>query len=161
MKYANELEKNLDREIQKLNKSGHAYIQKTPMPFHIIRKQLGNSNVYEGYTEKRMQPSYVGAMKSGRAIAFEAVCAGGKAVWHNCLTKGQMDSLASYKRLGAQVCIFVSLGGGRKFYRIPVDMWVNMENYFDRNFILHKDIAEFELKFRNGTYNFFEGLLEG
>ena len=161
MKYKNELEKYLDMAIQKLNKGESAYIQKTPEPFQVIRKQLGNCNVYEGYKEKRSQPPYVGVIKGGRTIVFGVVSVGGKAARISCLTKAQMDALVNYKSLGAQVCIFVSFGGGKKFYRIPVDMWVNMERYFDRNFILAKDIAEFEVKFRNGFYDFFDGLLEG
>lgn len=160
MKYNNVLERYLDIAIHKINQSGRVFIRKTPMSFRLIRKPLGRENVYECCKGEQQQPTYMGTLRGGRMIAFDMVSVNGSTAHIKLLTKAQMETLLNFRSLGAQACIFLAFGAGKKFYRIPVDLWVNMECNFDRNFIMPKDIGEFEIKFHNGSYDFFDGLLE-
>lgn len=160
MKHKSELEKQLDLSIARVHKEGSAHIRKMCKSFRLYSNETG-MYLRDVRLRKQVYPPYVGAIKGGRMIAFDFVSVDGQAARASKLSVEQVVALEEYKSMGAQACIFISFGNGRKFYRIPVGLWANMKEQFDRNFITAKDISEFEIKFRNGIYDLFDGLLEG
>ena len=160
MKYKNELERLLEISVARVHKEGHAYIRKMDKGLRPYKNRTG-AYLSDGSLRRCVYPPYVGAIKGGQMIVFDIVAAKGQAVKRSTLSLEQIEALEGYRNMGAKAYIFISFGDGRKFYRVPVRVWKKLRECSIRTLIMMKDISEFEVKFCNGTYDFFSGLLEG
>ena len=102
-----------------------AFIEKTPEPFSVIKKNKDGSFIGRFSKNKRAQPDFKGTLCNGNSIVFEAKYTSKDYINFNVLTETQYNSLLLHYKLGAKV--FVCVGMQDKFYFVPFDYWRYMK----------------------------------
>ena len=145
--FENLLMKGCNSYIQK----GMAIIHKVSEPYKVLKKTSGNR--FNGVFTGRAEPDFKGVLFGGRAIAFEA-----KSTQRNVLTDTQMAWLREQNKFGAVT--FVAVNIQDKFYSVPFDVWDDMKLIYNKKFLMHDDITDYEviydgavrfLEYKNGT----------
>jgi len=136
-------------------KSGWAYIEKTPEPFHITGKD--NKGVVRGYYEKKGQPDYKGILCDGTGIMFEAKHTDSDRINQNVITDTQWESLDTYEKFGAHCYVMVSMGL-RDFYRVPWSDWKKMKELFGHKHMKEQELTPYRLQTKQCTILILEGV---
>lgn len=133
---------------------GIADIQKTPEPMKYIRP-YGRAGQFIAHFVKQAQPDFKGVLKGGKTILFEAKRTDGKLIQKKRISDEQATNLSSAMNLGAHCFVLLSFKE-RKFYKVPWDVWEQMEERFNKKSVNEKDLAAFAVPFENGVINFLE-----
>jgi len=145
----------IDEACAYYEKSGIAVIEKTPEPLRPI-KNLNNGKFIACF-EKKAQPDYKGALRSGRAVVFEAKFSASEKLPQSRVTTEQSERITEYAKMGA--ACFVLIGFDRiGYYRIPWRVWVKMGEIFGRRHIKPTDLSKFEVPCNNGVLHFLEDI---
>ena len=123
---------------------GRAYILKVPEPFRVITKNRGRGIATVQFTA-RAQPDFVGVLKDGRAIAFEAKHTDSGRLLERAVTPTQAAALQRFADLGgaAGVCA----GIGDECFMIPWGIFSSMKERYGRLYVTAADIAEYKVRF--------------
>ena len=146
----------IDATCSYYKRMGIADIQKTPEPMRIIRPINRQKGTFEAYFEKQAQPDFKGVTHGGRAILFEAKRTETTSISQNRVTVEQMHNFNSASNLGAECFVMVSIQE-RHFYKVPWNVWEDMQLIYKKKSLNKKDLTEFEVPYRNGIINFLEG----
>ena len=130
---------------------GMAIINKVNEPYIVTKKTNGNK--FMGRFTGRAEPDFKGVLYGGRAIAFEAKSTQKSRIQRNAVTDTQMEWLREQKKFGALT--FVAVNIQEKFYTVPFDLWDNMKLFYDKKFLMHDDIADYEVIY-DGSVRFLE-----
>lgn len=136
-------------------KTGFAYIEKTPEPFHITGKD--RNGVVKGYYEKKGQPDYKGVLIDGTGIIFEAKHTDLNRINQNVVTENQCKSLDIYEKFGANCFVMVSMGLNQ-FYRVPWYVWRNMKDIFHHKYMNCDELEEYKLQKKHGIILILDGI---
>ena len=122
---------------------GRAYIIKVPEPFRVITKNRGRGIATIQFTA-HAQPDYMGILKGGTAIAFEAKHTMSKKLLQNVVTPTQARALDHFQELGgvAGVCA----GIGDDCFMIPWSIFSRMKEKYGRLYVTAADIAAYKVK---------------
>lgn len=123
--------------------SERAMIEKTPEPFRVLEKHRDGK--FTGRFTAHAQPDFLGTLKGGRSICFEAKYTSTDRINRSVLTQTQMDSLEYHYRLGAVsgVCIGIQ----DEFFFIPWEIWRDMKAHYKRQYLKTNDIQKYRVKF--------------
>lgn len=134
--------------------NGIALIEKTPEPMKPIRR-LDNGKFVAVYT-KSAQPDFKGTLNGGQSICFEAKHTDTGIMRRNVVSAEQERVLNIHEQMGAECYVLISFGF-RKFYKIPWNIFRDMDLWFSRKHIKETDHAEldqYEIKYIGGVLKF-------
>lgn len=129
---------------------GIAVIEKVPEPFKVMEKDHRTSIARVRFT-KKAQPDFIGTLKGGRTIVFEAKRTSTDRIKQDVLTETQEQALESQYKLGA----FVGVCAGIMdlSYFIPWAVWSDMKHLFGHKYMTAKEAEPYRVKF-NGIILF-------
>lgn len=129
-----------------------ADVTKTPEPMRVIRP-LGEGQ-YVACFDKKAQPDYKGTLKGGRSVIFEAKHTTMDKMEQTRVTPKQTAMLDRYDELGAECFVIIGFGM-KKFFRIPWEIWSNMQAAFRRKFIMAEELIDYKIDIgKNGVLMF-------
>lgn len=120
---------------------GVAFIEKTPEPFHIVKRD----KMVHGFYEKTAQPDFKGVLKGGRCIVFEAKHTNTDRIKQDVVTPTQWQSLDMYERFDAECFVLVSIKF-RHFYKVPWNIWKQMKELFGHKYMNEEELMPYILK---------------
>ncbi|MSS90444.1 recombinase [Eisenbergiella tayi] len=132
-----------------------AYIEKTPEPMKPIRP-IGAGRFEACYT-KSGQPDFKGTLTGGRSIVFEAKHTDGDRIEASRLTEEQIKALETHYQLGAAAFVVVSIGL-QDFYRIPWEVWRDMEKIYGHKHIKQTELEPFRVAYMAGVIKVLDGV---
>lgn len=128
-----------------------ANINKTPEPFRVLAKE--RNGIFKGRFTANAEPDFIGTLKNGRAIVFEAKYTSTEKMKRNVLSSEQIKALRLHHKLGAVAGVCIGIKD--LFYFIPFEVWEDMKKIYGRQYLKKEDIEEYEVKF-NGSVLFLD-----
>ena len=123
---------------------GRAYILKVPEPFRVITKNRGRGIATVQFTA-HAQPDFVGILKGGESIAFEAKHTDSGKLLQRVVTATQAAALQRFHDLGGAAAVCAGIGD--ECFMIPWEIFSHMKEVFGRQYVTAADIAEYKVKF--------------
>lgn len=134
---------------------GYAHIEKTPEPFHLVRRN--NKGMVEGYYEKAAQPDFKGVLCDGSGIMFEAKHTDTDKIKQNVITEEQWKSLDIYEKLNAKCFVMVSMGL-TGFYRVPWADWKQMKEKYNHKYMNEEELKPYKLIYQHPVIKILDGI---
>lgn len=131
--------------------TGRANIIKVPEPFRVQNK-ITPTQAYVRFTA-HAQPDYIGALKGGRLIAFEAKTTSTDQLKQDVVTPTQAKALEDFTRLGAITGVCASIQDANFF--IPWSVFSHMKENFGRKYVMAKELDYYRVRF-NGCVMFLD-----
>lgn len=128
---------------------GIAKIQKTPEPFRTIRKYRDGTATVRFIANA--EPDYIGCLKDGTTIVFEAKKTMTDKIPQNVVTPHQWNALDKYDEFGANAGVCVGIKD--ETFWIEWFIWKNMKKLYGRKYLTAQDIQPFKVEF-NGSILF-------
>ncbi|SMO59789.1 recombination protein U [Balnearium lithotrophicum] len=153
------LERIVDVSIEYYKEQGVCVIDKIPTPIKVSRHIRGS--LYEAFFLKKSTVDYVGILRGGRGIAFDAKSTTAKKFsWKKLVKKHQRKYLKSFQDLGGLSFILLHfdwVGEWDNFYFIPFDFLLQTKGS-----LVPKDLEEFEVEYdmKIGVLRFLDGIGE-
>ena len=123
--------------------AGRAYIEKTPEPFRVKRKnQDGTATVY--FT-KRAEPDFKGVLAGGQCIVFEAKHTSTERLHQGVITDYQAEALTMYSEMGAVAAVAGCIKDVPFF--MPWSHWQSMKEIYGRKYLTAADVEPFRIRF--------------
>lgn len=123
---------------------GRAYVIKVPEPFRVITKNRGRGIATVQFTA-HAQPDFVGVLKGGEAIAFEAKHTDGEKLLQRVVTPTQAAALQRVHDLGGAAAVCAGIGD--RFFMIPWERFSDMKRLYGRAFVTAADVEPYRVKF--------------
>lgn len=133
-----------------------ADIQKTPEPMKVLGTIDRKKGIFKAVFTKQAQPDFKGVLKGGKTVIFEAKHTNGKSIAKNRLSDEQVTNFKNHHKLGAECFILVSFEM-KRFYKIPWNVWDDMEFIYKKKSVNESDIKGYEVFMNNGYINLLEG----
>lgn len=131
---------------------GMADINKMPEPYRVM--SLDNTrHTFIGRHTAKAQPDFIGTLKGGQTIVFEAKLTISDKIKRGVLTDTQIKSLQHHFNLGAVVGVRCSICDN--YFFVPWKNWQCMKQLYGRKYLTVEDIEEFRIKF-NGSVLFLD-----
>lgn len=137
---------------QRYKIKGVAKIEKMPEPFRCTKKNPQQHTATVRFTAKA-EPDYIGCLKGGAAIVFEAKYTDTNRMHQNAVTKTQAASLDLYMQMGAQTNACIGIQD--EYFMIPWRVFRSMKAIYGRKYVTAADVAAYRVKF-DGTVRFLE-----
>ncbi len=119
-----------------------AEINRVPEPYTVIKKMTKGkfSGQFTGYAH----PDFLGTLKDGQGIAFEAKATKNDRIQANILSAEQKKKLNTYHLLGAVagVCCQVK----KTYAFIPWEHWCDMKGIYGRLYLTEAEVQKFAVK---------------
>jgi len=104
------LEKIVDISLEYYKEQGLCIIDKIPTPVKVHRHLRGS--LYEAFFQKKSTVDYVGILKGGKGIAFDAKSTAAKRFnWKKSVKEHQKEYLKAFQNLGGLSLSFFILTG--------------------------------------------------
>ena len=136
-------EKLIEAGCKHYAESGQAYIIKTPEPFRVINLDRKRHTATVHFTA-HAQPDFIGTLKSGKSIVFEAKSTINKRINYDCITPTQAAALEKHFTMGAYAGVACQID--EDFFFIPWEIWRDMQKIFKRKYIKADDVREYQIK---------------
>ena len=130
---------------------GVAIVEKIPEPFKTT--STGRDGTFTGRFTANAQPDFMGTLRGGRAVCFEAKYTSTEKILQSVITKTQWDSLERHWAAGAKAGVCVGIGDIFGF--VPWGVWRNMKNLYGRKYMTAEDLEAYRVKF-NGCCLFLD-----
>lgn len=140
---------------------GLAVIQKVATPWTVSR---GKKEIMYAFPEEESTVDYIGTLKGGRPVAFDAKSCKIKTSFPFSNVKAhQVQFLRNWQDMNGSAFFLIEMTSLRKTYRIPLDNFLqfwNEANRGGRKSIVIADLQLFhEVRSRNGLYlDYLEGI---
>ena len=134
-----------------------ANIHKYPEPLKVIRNK--GKGVFECVFTKRSQPDFIGVMRGGRCVVFEAKHTDADRIQQDAVKDHQATALDQYSALGAACYVLVSLRM-RDFFFLPWTVWKGMKLQYGHKYATAMDMCEYRVTSAGGTIDFLDLLGE-
>lgn len=131
---------------------GIAAVTKMPEPFRVLKKDSRTGIATVRFT-KKAQPDFIGTLKGGRTIVFEAKRTSTDRINDTVLTETQRNSLEKHFLAGAYAGVCAGLGDINYF--IPWEVWRDMKNLFGHKYMTASEAEPYRVKF-NGVILFLD-----
>ena len=138
------LERAIITSLLMYNREGVAFCDKTPEPVHQLSK-MDRSGQFRAVYEKKAQPDFAGTWQGGWHVVFEAKNTNSKSIEKSRVTEAQACALDRCWDMGAICFVLVSFEL-KRFYRVPWNVWRNMEGLFGKKSVNERDLAMFSLE---------------
>lgn len=127
--------------------NGIADISKVDEPFRVL--ELYGRGKFMGQFTKKANPDFEGTLKGGQSICFEAKYTSQRRMAKSVISDKQEEVLKYKSGLGAVVGVCVGIG--QRYFFVPWEVWVNMEEIYGKKSVSADDLARYEVKFRRGV----------
>lgn len=148
--YGDRFESLIEASCNRYKQQGVAYINKTYPPFTTLRRQKGQ---VVGFYGKAGQPDFVGTLKGGGAIVFEAKHTNTTNIPFGHVANHQKQSLKRHDELGAEAFILVAFKLD-SIYKIPIRDWLELEKTIGKKSLNEKDLSEYKIEKNKGLIEF-------
>lgn len=128
-----------------------AYIEKMPEPFTVLEKK--ERGIFKERFIAHAQPDFMGTLRGGQAICFEAKYTTKDKLAQTVLTPEQWDSLERHWRAGAKAGVCVGIKSVFAF--IPWHIWRDMKEIYGHKYLTAEDMELYRVKF-NGACMFLD-----
>lgn len=136
--------------------NGLACVEKTPEPMKPLRAPNQRGQFLACYV-KSGQPDFKGTLTGGRSIVFEAKHTSREKIDASRLTDEQVKQLDMHHKLGAVAFVLVGFGL-QDFYRIPWEVWHDMENIYGYKHMKQQDCEPYRVHYVNGVLKLLEDI---
>ena len=136
-------EARLNASFDYYRNKGYAQIDKTPEPMKVLRS-LEHGH-FETCFDKKAQPDYKGTINGGRSVMFEAKYTSKDRIYADVVNKQQWEYLSQAAKLGAFCYLLVGFPSGN-VYKIPWEIWSEMEKYFGRKYVKESELNNYICK---------------
>ena len=137
-------------------RTGQAVIEKIPEPFRTTATE--RDGTFSGRFTSNAKPDYIGTLKNGRSICFEAKYTTTDKMQQSVLTDEQWKSLEEHYQMGAVVGICIGIKDVFAF--IPWEVWKEMKALYGRKHLKIIDLEIYKVPF-NGCCLFLENINKG
>lgn len=145
----------IEQSNQYYQKSGIAYIQKTPEPMRPIKR--AGAGRFIAYYEKKGQPDFQGTLKGGTSIVFEAKNTDSTNIRFDRVTDNQLNQLSQHQKLGGLSLILISFSL-KSFYSVPLNEWERLMHSLNKKSVNQADLAEYKSRYIKGRVNYLENI---
>lgn len=132
---------------------GVAVVEQIPEPFRTTK--TGRDGTFTGRFLSAAQPDFMGTLRGGRSICFEAKYTRTDRILQSVLTEEQRDSLERHWTMGAIAGVCVGIGD--VFGLVPWSVWRAMKQLYGRKYMTAEDLEPYRVKF-NGLVLFLDYL---
>lgn len=146
-------EKYLEASCIRYRTKGIADINKTPEPMKpigVVNKRLGH---FKAVYEKKGQPDFLGTLKGGKSIMFEAKHTEATNLPFNRILPQQERDLENTTKLGGLALVIISFNL-RNFYSIEWTEWKRLKETIGKKSVNEKDLEAYKIEFKNGYLQF-------
>ena len=164
-------EEALERGCSFYLENGTAFIVKVPENRKVVGRTGGRTSMMLCVNDKKSQPDFVGTLKGGRSIAFEAKHTDKGRIDYTKVTDYQREQLRKHQDMGADCYVAVGFSSdydenGKKYassfdfngeieavFFIPFNVWENMQTLVGHNWFSLNDgrqggiLAPYRVKF--------------
>lgn len=123
--------------------TGRAIVEKIPEPFRTTG--TGRDGTFTGRFTANAQPDFMGTLRGGQAICFEAKYTSTNRILQSVITKTQWDSLERHWAAGAMAGVCVGIGDVFGF--VPWGTWRKMKEIYGHKYMTAADLEAFRVKF--------------
>ena len=151
------LERIVDVSLEYYKEQGVCLIDKVPTPIKVHRHLRGA--LYEAFFQKKSTVDYVGVIRGGRGIAFDAKSTTAKRFnWRKAVKDHQRDYLKVFQQLGGLSFILLHfdwIGSWDHFYFIPFAFLLR-----SKSSLTPEDLEEFKVDYdmKLGILRFLDGI---
>lgn len=153
-------EKEIERACNYYREKNIANIHKVPEPFRVLKKLPAGK--FTGQFLRKAEPDFKGCFMNGQCIVFECKYTSQDKIQRSILSENQNAELERNNNLKsiAAVCICFAEGLTERYFFVPFEVWLNMENYFGKKSVTAEDLKDFEIyyKYSKGI-DFLENIL--
>lgn len=132
---------------------GLAVIDQIPEPFRTTK--TNRDGTFTGRFLSPAQPDFMGTLRGGRTICFEAKYTSTDRILQSVLTQKQQESLEEHWAAGAEAGVCVGIGD--VFGLVPWSVWRAMKAIYGRKYMNKEDLERFRVRF-NGLVLFLDYL---
>lgn len=123
-------------------RKGIAEINRIPEQYRVIR--TNRDGKFSGQFTGFAHPDFLGSLKDGQTIVFEAKATATDRIQANVLSAEQKKKLNTYHLLGAVVGVCCQV---KKTYAfIPWEHWCDMKGIYGRLYMTEADVQKFAVK---------------
>lgn len=142
------LEEMIMGAARQYEREGKLVLHKESEPFRVVKnldRARGRAEVQ--FTQKA-QPDFIGCLKGGRLIAFEAKYTQKDAIKQAAVTPTQAAMLERYHKAGAAafVCCAIGTGWELKCFMVPWKAWRDMKKSYGHKYASAEELAPYEIK---------------
>ena len=151
------LERIVDTSLEYYKEQGVCLIDKIPTPIKVHRHLRGA--LYEAFFQKKSTVDYVGILKGGKGIAFDAKSTTAKKFnWKKSVKEHQKEYLETFQNLGGLSFILLHfdwVGKWDHFYFIPFSFLIQTKSS-----LAPEDLKEFKVDYdmKKGILRFLDGI---
>lgn len=137
---------------------GKAVIEKMPEPFRVLKKDRNRGTALVQFTS-HAQPDFIGTLKNGKTIIFEAKCTLTDRLKQEVITETQWKALEQHFKIGA----FVGVCAGIKdsYYFIPWSVWRDMKNLYGHKYMTATEAEKYKVRFTGSGVMFLDLIERG
>lgn len=142
------LEKLIENGCKYYAEKGEAFITKVPEPFKVIRLDRQKHRALIRFTA-HAQPDFMGTIRGGQSIVFEAKSTITDRLKVDCVTEAQWEALEEHYKKGAVVGVCAEIK--EDFYFVPWEIFKNAKTLFGHKYIKCEDIEKYKVKYNHGS----------
>jgi len=128
---------------------GKAVIEKVPEPFRVMKKDARTQIATVQFT-KKAQPDFIGTLRGGRTIVFEAKKTDTDRIKFDVLTETQRKALEEHHKMGAYAGVCVGIK--EQCFFVPWEVWREMKMLYGRKYLMQADIQEYRVKYKGAIF---------
>lgn len=127
---------------------GKLVLHKESEPFRVVKNLDRARGRAEVQFTAKAQPDFVGCLKGGRLIAFEAKYTQKDTIKQAAVTPTQAAMLDKYHEAGAAafVCCGVGTGWDLSYFMVPWKVWREMKERYGHKYASAEELAPYEIK---------------
>ncbi len=142
------LEEMIMAAARQYEQEGKLVLHKESEPFRVVKNlDRARARAEVQFTQKA-QPDFIGCIKGGRLIAFEAKYTQKDAIKQAAVTPTQAAMLERYHKAGAAafVCCAIGTGWELSYFMVPWKVWREMKERYGHKYASAEDLASYEIK---------------
>lgn len=137
---------------------GKAVIEKMPEPFWVLKKDRERGTALVQFTS-HAQPDFIGTLKNGKTIIFEAKCTLTDRIKQDVITPTQATALENHFKMGAVVGVCVGIKDN--YYFIPWAVWKDMKNAYGHKYMTEAEAEKYKVRFTGNGVMFLDLIERG
>ena len=123
-------------------------LHKESEPFRVVKNLDRAKGRAEVQFTAKAQPDFIGCLKGGRLIAFEAKYTQKDTIKQTAVTPTQAAMLERYHKAGAAafVCCGIGTGWELSYFMVPWKAWRDMKESYGHKYASAEELAPYEIK---------------
>lgn len=137
---------------------GKAIVEKMPEPFRVLKKDRNRGTALVQFTS-HAQPDFIGTLRNGKTIIFEAKCTLTDRIKQDVITPTQATALENHFKMGAVVGVCVGIKDN--YYFIPWIVWKDMKNTYGHKYMTEAEVEKYKVRFTGNGVMFLDLIERG